>query len=424
MSEPRTPSESPEPTCICHRSETASLDCPVHIEMRKSAPSGKNESCGLTYAQLEVACSNVGVDISCPDCAMTFFTGFTGPTDRHDFIPSGHPAECKTEPRMGQPQPSPGLRSLVQSVLAWDHDCADCEPAKEFHTGTLYHEKECAYWEAATALASAVGIGDMFARETAEQLDGKLGYRRVRFVEDRRPVEPWTGGAKLDELPPVGCVVAPCTSDGPRCSRGTLGCEERHSARLRELPVEMPPREIPTPVEPRSANALPGAEDLTERYRVALTKINAIRDSIVGTQGFNFSEHAYPLVAALDDAGFTGLPYPLARTNVGTLIERAIAAASPAPWRWATSNSWRRLTSADGRDGGVLYPFASAGDGHPNCAITQEDMTFIELARDALPALVVEVRRLQNVIKTGGAMYRFERALMGIAGGIDPEQDG
>lgn len=113
MTKKPTPSESPEPTCICHRSETASLDCPVHIEMRKSAPSGKNESCGLTYAQLEVACSNVGVDISCPDCAMTFFTGFTGPTDRHDFIPSGHPAECKTESRLGQ-----GQNKVIRRVLA------------------------------------------------------------------------------------------------------------------------------------------------------------------------------------------------------------------------------------------------------------------------------------------------------------------
>lgn len=55
----------------------------------------------------------------------------------------------------------------------------------------------------------------------------------------------------------------------------------------------------------------------------ALTKINEIRNSIVGAQTFNFSEHAYPLVEALKEAGFEGLPYPEARANVGTLIERA-----------------------------------------------------------------------------------------------------
>ena len=59
-----------------------------------------------------------------------------------------------------------------------------------------------------------------------------------------------------------------------------------------------------------------------DRYHVALTKISAIRDSIVGMQGFNFSEHAYPLVAALDEAGFKGAGYEIARANLGTLIEQ------------------------------------------------------------------------------------------------------
>lgn len=51
-------------------------------------------------------------------------------------------------------------------------------------------------------------------------------------------------------------------------------------------------------------------------------KISAIRDSIVGCQGFNFSEHAYPLVTALDAAGFNGAGYEIASKNLGTLIEQ------------------------------------------------------------------------------------------------------
>ena len=62
------------------------------------------------------------------------------------------------------------------------------------------------------------------------------------------------------------------------------------------------------------------------KLRAALTKLNEIRNSIVGIQGFNFSEHAYPMVAALNEAGFAGLPYPEARDNVGTLLERATKA--------------------------------------------------------------------------------------------------
>lgn len=54
---------------------------------------------------------------------------------------------------------------------------------------------------------------------------------------------------------------------------------------------------------------------------IALEGINAIRNSIVGAQAFNWSEHAYPLVSLLNRAGYAGLPYPEARANIGTLID-------------------------------------------------------------------------------------------------------
>lgn len=63
-----------------------------------------------------------------------------------------------------------------------------------------------------------------------------------------------------------------------------------------------------------------------KQVRAALDVINGIRNSIIGTQSVNWSEHIYPLVAALDGAGFSGESYPEARANVGTLIERATAA--------------------------------------------------------------------------------------------------
>jgi hypothetical protein len=68
--------------------------------------------------------------------------------------------------------------------------------------------------------------------------------------------------------------------------------------------------------------------DECERLRFALERISAIRDSIVGMQGFNFSEHAYPLVAALDAAGFKGAGHDIARENLGTLIEQRAALES------------------------------------------------------------------------------------------------
>lgn len=57
-----------------------------------------------------------------------------------------------------------------------------------------------------------------------------------------------------------------------------------------------------------------------------LAKINDIRNSIIGTQKLDWSEHVYPLVAALNAAGVVGMPYPEARENHGTLLERAAAA--------------------------------------------------------------------------------------------------
>lgn len=77
---------------------------------------------------------------------------------------------------------------------------------------------------------------------------------------------------------------------------------------------------------PAMVAALSAAKAEVERLTNALTKISAIRDSIVGCQGFNFSEHAYPLVAVLDDAGFKGAGYEIASKNLGTLIEQRNAA--------------------------------------------------------------------------------------------------
>jgi hypothetical protein len=60
--------------------------------------------------------------------------------------------------------------------------------------------------------------------------------------------------------------------------------------------------------------------------REALRKIDAIRNSIIGFQKVNWSEHIYPLVAALEDAGYQGQEYEKSRANAGTLLEQIKAA--------------------------------------------------------------------------------------------------
>lgn len=63
-----------------------------------------------------------------------------------------------------------------------------------------------------------------------------------------------------------------------------------------------------------------------DKKDAALNAINAIRNSIVGAQTINWSEHIYPLVAALNEAGYVGMEYPEAREYVGSLIDRAVKA--------------------------------------------------------------------------------------------------
>lgn len=80
-----------------------------------------------------------------------------------------------------------------------------------------------------------------------------------------------------------------------------------------------------TPAGP-IASALAALERERDEALAALTKINAIRNSIIGLQTMNWSEHIYPLVAALNAAGIEGMDYPEARENFGTMLERTNAA--------------------------------------------------------------------------------------------------
>jgi hypothetical protein len=62
---------------------------------------------------------------------------------------------------------------------------------------------------------------------------------------------------------------------------------------------------------------------------------------------------------------------------------------TPGPWKWWTSNSWRRLSQdvlRGAKDGGVLCP-TLASDGHPDLSVTREDMALIAAAPDLFEAL-------------------------------------
>lgn len=63
-----------------------------------------------------------------------------------------------------------------------------------------------------------------------------------------------------------------------------------------------------------------------DQLRKALEKINKIRNSIIAHQSCNFSEHVYPLVAALNEAGIEGMSYPDALAYFGPVTERCAKA--------------------------------------------------------------------------------------------------
>lgn len=77
-------------------------------------------------------------------------------------------------------------------------------------------------------------------------------------------------------------------------------------------------------------------------------------------------------------------------------LDRLDREATPAPWEWHTSNSWRRIGRANGRDGGVLCPVV-ASDGHPDLSIREEDMRILAAARNALPSLLRAAARLSTL---------------------------
>lgn len=91
----------------------------------------------------------------------------------------------------------------------------------------------------------------------------------------------------------------------------------------------------------------------------ALIKINDIRNSIIGCQTVNWSEHIYPLVAALEEAGFEGAGYPASRANVGTMLERTLAAESEADRLRAIALDLQKHYTAAAE---ALKPFAEAAD--------------------------------------------------------------
>lgn len=68
---------------------------------------------------------------------------------------------------------------------------------------------------------------------------------------------------------------------------------------------------------------------------------------------------------------------------------------TPGPWEWWTSNSFLRLSSRGGKDGGVIDSFKMS-DGHTSLSVNREDMALIAAAPDLLEALQLLLKQAQS----------------------------
>jgi DNA repair exonuclease SbcCD ATPase subunit len=81
--------------------------------------------------------------------------------------------------------------------------------------------------------------------------------------------------------------------------------------------------------------------DEAERLKAALETVDAIRNSIVGRQGVSWSKHIYPLVEALDEAGFGGEGYDVARPKAEAEVAEVQARIDKAEKRAETAERER-----------------------------------------------------------------------------------
>ena len=78
-------------------------------------------------------------------------------------------------------------------------------------------------------------------------------------------------------------------------------------------------------------------------------------------------------------------------------LEWLESAATPGPWRWWITDCHTRL-GTDECDAAVASGFSNADDGVDHIAIFSEDREVIVAARNLLPALLAEVRRLRELV--------------------------
>lgn len=68
----------------------------------------------------------------------------------------------------------------------------------------------------------------------------------------------------------------------------------------------------------------------------------------------------------------------------------------PRPWTVWTSNSFRRITGPDGKDGSVLHAYAQRSDGHPDLSMPEEQLEALCRVVNAAPSLLAALEEAEG----------------------------
>lgn len=117
----------------------------------------------------------------------------------------------------------------------------------------------------------------------------------------------------------------------------------------------------------------------------------------------------------------TAMPNQHDQIDVEQLL-RLAEAATRGRWKWWTSNSVRRLTAADGPDGGVAQAYMIPGENTADIRISAEDMAFIEACNPE--AIIALLKRLENLEQRARMMPVATLAIQGTLDELGQSEDG
>ena len=80
-----------------------------------------------------------------------------------------------------------------------------------------------------------------------------------------------------------------------------------------------------------------------------------------------------------------------------------------AAWKWWTSNSWKRLKTADREMRDVLYPYI-APDGHPDLCVSKGTMSLIAAAPNLMCAAKAAHATMLDLLNGSALTYECDRA--------------